>query len=82
MSEEDLQSFKDWKKHPITKLIFKYLEERHKDFQELLESESTLYTDYYDRHSAKLIGAIQVINSLLNIEYQEVKQVKAEDTNE
>lgn len=64
--------FKEWKDHAITKLIWEYLEDSRKNYRTLLEGEANIYEPHYARISAKYIGAIQVINNLLNIDFHEV----------
>lgn len=67
MSEEKLQLFNEWKKHSITKQVFQLLETRLKLYRDWLESEGFLYKDHYERHCAKLVGAISTVNMVLNV---------------
>lgn len=66
------QLFKDWKEHSITKAVWEYLEVEREAKRTMLEGEANIREPHFDRISAKLIGAIQIITNLLNIDYEEV----------
>lgn len=64
-------SFVDWKANPVTKAVFNDLRERIQRIQE--ELGVTAGKDHlYDQYR---VGAIAAYNDLLNIEFDEVKNV-------
>lgn len=59
--------FVDWKHHPVTEEVFRKLQTRVRELQELLGTSAGL-DPLIDR---LYVGAISAYNDILNIEYEE-----------
>ncbi len=59
--------FTDWKRHPVTQVVFSQLTQRIADIQEIL-SEQAGANPIQDR---EFVGAIKAYKDMVNIEYEE-----------
>ena len=59
--------FSDWKRHPVTQVIFSQLTQRILDIQEIL-SEHAGVNPVQDR---EYVGAIKAYKDMVNIEYED-----------
>lgn len=62
MNQKD---FIDWKRHPVTQIIFSQLDARIKELQEILGDSAGLNP----REDVVLVGAIKAYRDMINIEY-------------
>ena len=72
------EQFTEWREHPITKEIFDALREtRDMDVQSLVDG-GTLATDMGEtaQLTARIVGKIQGINQILDIDFEEEEQEK------
>jgi hypothetical protein len=60
------KDFYDWKRHPVTQIIFSQLDARIKDLQEILGDSAGLNP----REDVVLVGAIKAYKDMINIEYE------------
>lgn len=63
--------FTDWKRHPVTQVVFSQLNQRIFDIQEIL-SEQAGVNPVQDR---EFVGAIKAYRDMVNIEYDEQEEV-------
>jgi hypothetical protein len=61
------KDFYDWKRHPVTQIIFSQLNQRIEDLQEIL-GESAGKNQIQD---IEFVGAIKAYKDLINIEFEE-----------
>jgi hypothetical protein len=66
------QDFIDWKRHPVTQVVFSQLTQRITDLQEIL-SDRAGENPVQDR---EYVGAIKAYRDLLNTEYEEQEESK------
>ena len=59
--------FTDWKRHPVTQIIFSQLNQRIADLQEILGDSAGLNP----REDVVLVGAIKAYKDMINIEYED-----------
>lgn len=59
--------FTDWRRHPVTQVVFSQLTQRIADIQEIL-SEQAGINPIQDR---EYVGAIKAYKDMVNIEYEE-----------
>lgn len=64
--------FIDWKRHPVTQVVFSQLHQRISDIQEIL-SEQAGANPVQDR---EFVGAIKAYRDMVNIEYDEQEVVE------
>jgi len=64
--------FTDWKRHPVTQIVFSQLHQRILDIQEIL-SEQAGANPVQDR---EYVGAIKAYKDMVNIEYDEQEEVE------
>lgn len=57
----------DWKRHPVTQVVFSQLSQRIADIQEILSEQAGL-NPAQDR---EYVGAIKAYRDIINIEYEE-----------
>lgn len=62
--------FSDWKRHPVTQVVFSQLHQRIFDIQEIL-SEQAGVNPVQDR---EFVGAIKAYRDMVNIEYDEQEE--------
>ena len=60
------KDFIDWKRHPVTQIIFSQLDSRIKDLQEVLGESAGINP----REDVILVGAIKAYKDMINIEYE------------
>lgn len=59
--------FTDWKRHPVTQVVFSQLNQRIFDLQEILSDQAGV-NPVQDR---EYVGAIKAYKDMVNIEYDE-----------
>lgn len=64
--------FTDWKRHPVTQVVFSQLSQRIFDLQEIL-SEQAGANPVQDR---EYVGAIKAYKDMVNIEYEEQEEAE------
>lgn len=64
------KDFYDWKRHPVTQVIFSQLEGRISELKEVL-AETAGKDPAQDR---ELVGAIRAYNDLLRIEFEDQEE--------
>ena len=62
--------FNDWKRHPVTQIIFNQLENRIKDLQEILGEQAGKDI----REDILFVGAIKAYQDIIRIEWEEDKE--------
>jgi len=62
--------FIDWKRHPVTQIVFSQLTQRIQDVQEIL-SEHAGVNPVQDR---EYVGAIKAYKDMINIEYEDQEE--------
>jgi hypothetical protein len=62
--------FQDWKRHPVTQIVFGQLEARIKDIQEILGDSAGNNV----RQDVLYVGAIQAYNDILRMDWEETKE--------
>lgn len=62
--------FIDWKRHPVTQIVFSQLTQRIQDVQEIL-SEHAGENPVQDR---EYVGAIKAYKDMINIEYEDQEE--------
>ena len=72
------EQFGEWKEHPITKEIFKEIEILKKGLLEQLGTGSTIGYDAAETHgrTSKVVGQIDGLNQLLNIDFADNPDTK------
>lgn len=58
--------FIDWKRHPVTQVVFSQLKDRVQSLYEMLGDSAGLNS----AQDARLVGAIQAYKDMLNIEFE------------
>lgn len=64
--------FIDWKRHPVTQVVFSQLSQRVSDLQEML-GQSAGENPLQD---SKFVGAIQAYRDMLRIEYEGDEEIE------
>lgn len=64
--------FQDWKRHPVTQVVFDLLTKRVKDLQEILGDNAGKDI----RQDVLYVGAIQAYYDILRMDWEEAKEEK------
>lgn len=64
------KDFHDWKRHPVTQIVFSQLQHRISEIQEIL-SENAGVNPSQDR---EYVGAIKAYRDLIGIEFEETQE--------
>lgn len=64
------KDFFDWKRHPVTQIVFSQLQHRISEIQEIL-SETAGNNSNQDK---EYVGAIKAYRDLIGIEYEETQE--------
>jgi len=67
------EEFGMWKQHEITKKLFDALENYKKDAEEAMTNPSLIMSDRCQRELARLVGLIEGINLVLNVNVESVE---------
>ena len=62
------EQFEEWKSHPVTVEVLKEVDNLRDDLKEALASGTTLGDEVL---TARMVGNIEGLNQILNIEYEE-----------
>lgn len=71
MEQVTSELFKDWREHPVTKLIFDGLQKQYQEITEGVMAGQTLGPDC--TITALRLGRAQAIKDLLDIDFEETK---------
>lgn len=78
------EAFYEWRSNPTTIEIYKKIEETKKALEESLASGQTLCTTADETHgsTARMVGNIEGLNQLLNIEFIDDDESETEFSND
>lgn len=76
----DQEMFNGWKDHPVTKAVFKRLEQIQEDIRNEMLDSHTIMRQQSDKHLAFLAGERESIELIFNLSIEDIQDEKCESS--